>query len=700
MPAAPSLTQQIALLSLIPIVALGFVLARVLQGQIVTRTLADAGQSAQLIAHVGVQSRLSPRILREGLSAREIRALDQALSGRVVTQNLARIKIWNSRYKAVYSDDPRIIGHTLQPSDELPRALAGRPPQARVITPNPHSEEASELGLGQLVEVYVPLRFTTSGPVEGAFEIYLHYQPIAAAIARDKRTIALVVAIGLALLWAVLFPIVANASRRLRRSSRENYELAHYDALTGLPNRTLFIAQVGRALRLTDTRGRAAAVLLIDLDGFKEINNTLGNQAGDSVLCEVARRLLSDVGGDVLVARLGGDEYAVLCPRAEGIPGALATAAAVQSSLEPTITLAGVALNVEASIGIAVASERDESPDDLLQRADAALARAKAHRSRIEVFSPESDSFDPGKLLLLGQVRQGLEREEFVLHFQPQLELQTGRITGVEALLRWRHPERGLLAPMTFIPLVEQTALIAPLTLYVFTRALRQMVAWRELGLNLEMSVNLSARSLVDPDLTGQVAGLLRRYGIPASLLKVEVTESATVIDHARAVEVLRGLRRAGVGVSIDDFGTGNASIAYLTALPVTEIKIDKSFITGICEDARAQAIVRSTIDLARHLGLHVVAEGVETAAVLEEVRELGCHTAQGYFLARALAPKELIAWLKARPDEVSSSAPGSATRRPAGPEDRGTVAVQRALRSISRPTRTHAAKPRRSSAP
>jgi EAL domain-containing protein (putative c-di-GMP-specific phosphodiesterase class I) len=253
---------------------------------------------------------------------------------------------------------------------------------------------------------------------------------------------------------------------------------------------------------------------------------------------------------------------------------------------------------------------------------------------------------------------------------------------------------------MTFIPLVEQTALIAPLTLYVFTRALRQMVAWRELGLNLEMSVNLSARSLVDPDLTGQVAGLLRRYGIPASLLKVEVTESATVIDHARAVEVLRGLRRAGVGVSIDDFGTGNASIAYLTALPVTEIKIDKSFITGICEDARAQAIVRSTIDLARHFGLHVVAEGVETAAVLEEVRELGCHTAQGYFLARALAPKELIAWLKARPDEVSSSAPGSATKRPAGPEDRGTVAVQRALRSISRPARAPAAKPRRSSAP
>jgi diguanylate cyclase (GGDEF)-like protein len=680
------------------VVALGFVLARVLQDKIVARTLADAGQSAQLIAHIGVQPRLSPAVLRDGLSPAGVRALDRALSGRTVAQNLARIKIWNARYTAIYSDDHSIVGRTLVPSDELLRALAGRPPEPRVITPKPGQEEASEIGLGQLVEAYVPLRFSASGPPAGAFEIYLHYAPIAAAVARDKRTIAIVVAVGLALLWAVLFPIVSRASRRLRRTARENYELAHYDRLTGLPNRTLFIAELARALDRTDGAHGGPAVLLIDLDGFKEINNTLGNATGDRVLDEVGRRLRQDVGEGSLVARLGGDEYAVMRPRADGVPAALATAAAVQSSLEPTITLAGVAVNLEASIGIAVASEDNESPDDLLQRADAALARAKAHRSRIEVFSAERDSFDPSRLLLLGQVRQGLERKEFVLHYQPQLELASGRISGVEALLRWRHPERGLLPPLTFIPLVEQTALIAPLTQYVFNHALEQMVAWRELGLNLEMSVNLSARSLLDPDLTGQVAGLLRRHGIPPNLLKVEVTESATVLDHARAAEVLRGLRRAGVGISIDDFGTGNASIAYLTALPVSEIKIDKSFITGICEDARAQAIVRSTVDLARHLDLHVVAEGVETEAVLEEVGKLGCHTAQGYLLARALTPHELIAWLRGRSEEASRGTPDGGPGRQAGREDRDVVAAQRALRSIARPDRARAAGPRPSS--
>jgi diguanylate cyclase (GGDEF)-like protein len=704
LPARLSLTQQVALLSLIPTVALGLVLTRVLQDQIVTRTLADAGQSAQLIAHIGIQPSLSPRTLRGGLGPSGVRALDRALSGRTVTQNLARIKIWNSQYKAIYSDDHSIIGQTPSPSDELVRALAGRPPSPRVVTPKPHEEESSELGLGQLVEAYVPLRFAASGPPEGAFEIYLHYGPIAAAIARDKRTIVFVVTGGLALLWAVLFRIVVRASRRLRRSARENYELAHYDRLTGLPNRTLFIAELARTLRRADTGGDVAAVLIIDLDGFKEINNTLGNATGDRVLREVSRRLRHDVGADAVVARLGGDEYAVLCRRTEGVPGALATAAAVQSSLEPAITLAGVALDVEASIGIAVSDERGESPDELLQRADAALARAKALRSRIEVYSPERDSFDASKLMLLGQVRQALEREEFILDYQPQLDLKSGRVTGVEALLRWRHPERGLLAPMTFIPLVEQTALIAPLTQYVLTRALRQLVTWREAGVDLEMSVNLSARSLLDPDLPGQVACLLSRHGVPATLLKVEVTESATVLDHERAVEVLRCLRSTGVGVAIDDFGTGNASIAYLTSLPVSEIKIDKSFITNICEDERAQAIVRSTIDLARHLDLHVVAEGVETPAALEKVRELGCHTAQGYVLAPPLAPAGLATWLKERTERMPRSAPasspgadGARAARPGGAG--GALAVQRAPRKAAQTGRARASAPRRSSA-
>ncbi len=637
-----SLTQQVATLSLVPIVALGFILAHVLQGQIVTRTLADASQSAQLIARFGIQPRLSPRELRDGLTAKGVRELDQQLSARSVTHDLARIKIWNAKHEVVYSDDHRLIGRTLVPSDELRNALSGRANTAAVVNPSPHSETAEEVGLGELVEVYVPLRFTSSGPPAGAFEIYLSYRPIAAALTSDKRTIALLVSIGLFLLWAVLFRIVARAARRLRLQSDENFRLAHYDPLTGLPNRTLFIERLGESLRRGEPHAGMTAVLLIDLDGFKEINNTLGEPTGDHVLCEVARRLQSDLGDGALVARLGGDEYAVLCPRTEGVPGAQATAAVLQSSLELPIVLDGVALSVEASIGIAVMREHAENLETLLQRADVALARAKSHRSRIEVFSQERDSFDPTRLLLLGQVRLALERREFVLHYQPKVDLKTRRIGGVEALLRWNHPERGLLPPLQFVPLVEQTALVAPLTTYVIGEALRQMVAWRKLGLHLQMSVNLSARNLLDPGLAVEIEDLLRRHDVPPSQLIVEVTESATMADPERAEGVLRALRGAGVGVSIDDFGTGNASIAYLTKLPASEIKIDRSFITHIGEDERAEAIVRSTIDLARHLELHVVAEGVETQTALEHLIELGCDTAQGFLFSRPLPADDL----------------------------------------------------------
>jgi diguanylate cyclase (GGDEF)-like protein len=641
-----SLTQQVGLLSLIPIIALGFILAGVVQGRIETRTLADASQSAELIAHIGIQPRLSQRSLRDGLSASEVRALDQALNGRLVTRNLARIKIWNAHYKAVYSDHHAIIGRTLTPSDDLLHALAGRPPKARVMTAKPGNEQASEVGLGQLVEVYVPLRLDGSGLPDGAFEIYLHYAPIAAAVRRDKATIALVIFIGLAVLWTVLFPIVAGAARRLRRQSEENYRLAHYDQLTGLPNRTLFIERVSTALRAGEVERDVAALILVDLDDFKEINNTLGDLTGDRVLCEVARRLRDGLGEDTLLARLGGDEYAILAKGGGGKLAAQPAVGAVQSSLEAPIALDGVALSVEASIGVAVVAERAENPDTLLQRADAALARAKSHRSRVEFFSVEEDGFDPTRLMLLGQVRQALERSEFVLHYQPKINLQTRRIAGVEALLRWHHPQRGLLPPAKFIHLVEQTALVAPLTLHVIDRALDQVLAWRELGLHLGMSVNLSARNLLDPELAAQIQSLLREHGVAPTQLTVEVTESATMADPERAVTVLRALRAAGVGVAIDDFGTGNASIAYLTRLPASELKIDRSFVTPICEDERAQAIVRSTIEMARLLDLHVVAEGVESEAVLERLVGFGCDTAQGYFFSRPLPAEELTARL------------------------------------------------------
>jgi diguanylate cyclase (GGDEF)-like protein len=667
-----SLTRQVALLSLIPVLALGFVLARVLQTQMVARTLADESQTARLIARIGIQPRISPRELRDGLSAASVRALDQQLRTRSVTQDLARIKIWNAQDMVVYSDDHSLIGHRLKPSDDLEQALAGHPKDAVIVNPSRHSETAGEVGLGTLVEVYVPLRLTASGRPAGAFEMYLSYRPLAAAVAHSKTVIVLLVVIGLALLWAVIYRIVARASRRLRRQARENYRLARYDPLTGLPNRTLFIERVGQALARGGPQAERIAVLMIDLDGFKQINNTLGTVTGDQVLCEIAQRLRAELGRETLMARLGPDEFAVLCPHGAGVTGALGTAAAMQRSLESPIVLDGVALNIEASIGVAARGAQADDLDALLQHADAALARARARCSRVELYSPEQDRFDPARLLLLGQVRSALEGEEFRLHYQPQLDLETGRIVGVEALLRWEHPDRGLLEPAAFVQLVEQTALIRPLTLHVIDRALAQLVRWGERGICLRMSVNLSARNLLDPELPGQIFELLRRHRVSAGQLTVEVTESATMADPERAVGVLEALHAGGVGVSIDDFGTGNASIDYLAKLPASEIKIDRSFITSICEDMRAEAIVRSTIDLARNLKLRVVAEGIETRPALERLAELGCEMGQGYLIARPLPAEELTSRLApaaARAEAASRTRPAraalAATRRP-----------------------------------
>lgn len=641
-----SLTRQVALLSLLPIVALGFILAHVLQTQIVTRSLDDATVSAGIIAHIGIQPRLSPQDLRTGLTPAGVRALDQQLSARSVTHDLARVKIWNARHTVVYSDDHSLIGRTLAPSPDLLNALAGRPNDAEVVTPSLHSETASEVGLGQLVEVYVPLRFTAAGPPAGVFEIYLSYAPIAASIIQEKRMIALLVAIGLGLLWAILYRIVVRASRRLRRQARENHHLARYDQLTGLPNRMRFIEGVAEQVRAERSQTGAAAVLLIDLERFTEINNTLGSTNGDRVLCEIARRLRRDLAEDTLVARLGSDEFAILCTHTHGVVDALAAASTVRGSLEAPVVIDGIALNVEASIGIAVMGEHAQDPDALLQRADAALAHARSHCSGVEVYSAECDHFDATRLTLLGEVRGALERGEFVLHYQPKVDLRSRRITGVEALVRWHHPQLGTLLPPSFIPLIEQTALVGPLTLYVIERALTQMVAWDRRGIRLQMAVNLSARNLLDPELPSQIASLLHRHAISARQLTVEVTESAAMVDPDRAVAVLEALRDSGVGVSIDDFGTGNASIEYLATLPASELKIDRSFVTDMLENARAEAIVRSTIDLARNLGLTTVAEGIETEAVMERLAVLGCDVGQGYFISRPQPADELTAQL------------------------------------------------------
>ena len=394
-------------------------------------------------------------------------------------------------------------------------------------------------------------------------------------------------------------------------------------------------------------RRDAVGVLLIDLDRFTEINNTLGTANGDLVLCEVARRLRRSVRDDALVARLAGDGYAVLVHGSRGVPDALNAAAAIQASLESPIVLDDVEVRVEASIGIAVIGEHADYPtcccSDPTPRSHMhAHATAGSRCTR-----PNATTSTPTRLKLLTEVSGALERGEFILQYQPQIELQSGRVTGVEALVRWHHREHGVLAPAEFIPLIEQTALIRPLTLALIDQALAQLVTWRDVGIDVRMSVNLSARNLLDAQLPQRIEEILDHHRIEPDRLVGEITESAAMADPQRAVAVLAALRATGVGVSVDDFGTGNASIEYLANLPATEIKIDRSFITDILEEPRAEAIVRSTIDLARNLELTVVAEGIETEAVLNHVISLGCDIGQGYFILRPQPADALTAMLQ-----------------------------------------------------
>ncbi len=659
-----TLTRQVALLSLVPMILLGFVLARVLQQRIVARTLDDETLTAQLIARIGIQPRLTPAELRNGLDAAEVRDLDSQLRTATVKRDLARIKIWNAQDRVIYSDDHTLIGRVLPPSDDLEDALQGHPEDAAIVEPRLHTETAGEVGLGTLVEVYVPLRFSVKGPPAGAFEIYLSYRPIAGAINSDKETIALLVAIGLAALWLALYPIVARASRRINQQAKENDRLARYDQLTGLPNRRLFLERLDRRL----SRARApgdASVLVLRINAFEQVHATLGLATGDRVLCEVARRLTEDCERAELVARLAEDEFAMLIDAPAGSDAA-SVIEGLNAAMEDPIAVEEVALNVEVTIGLAGSAEGEVAPaHELLQRAQAAAARARATGSDLEAFSPEKDSFDPARLILLGQVRGALERHEFVLHYQPKVDLATRLVTGVEALLRWEHPEHGLLAPMDFVPLIESTALVGPVTRYVVEEAVAQASRWRRHGLDVGVAVNLSARNLLDEDLPRTLIEILDRHGLPAERVTVEVTESATMTDRDRAATVLSALRAAGLAVSIDDFGTGNASIDYLARLPASELKIDRSFITNICADARSEAIVRSIIDLAGHLGLSVVAEGVETEEALETVATLGCDTAQGYVISRPLPAGDLARRLagQAAGGRASETSPRSGTR-------------------------------------
>ncbi|NEK59218.1 EAL domain-containing protein [Geodermatophilus sabuli] len=526
---------------------------------------------------------------------------------------------------------------------------------------------------GQAVEALIAAASIDPAGAQAFEEAYVdpHFDPLEAVVEDEARehvndaqqALAAMSRSQLLLLWATLavfgvglglvgwFTAVLTRSRRETVAQAEaNRQQALHDALTGLPNRTL-LRQRGEAA--LDADG-PSALMLIDLDRFKEINDTLGHAHGDLVLQVVSARLRETVRAADTVARLGGDEFAILLPAVGDAATALELAARALAAMEAPIEADGVFLDVDASIGIALSGEHGTDVETLLQNADIAMYSAKDRGLGVCVYDADLNEHSPERLGLLGELKRAIDTGELVLHYQPKVGLPGEDVRGVEALVRWEHPQRGTVPPAVFIPLAERTPLIRPLTRYVIDAALQQCAQWLAEGRSLHVAVNISARNLLDERFVDDVLEALARSQVPAHFLELEVTESAIMADPTRARAILGRLADLGITLSIDDFGAGYTSLAHLKDLPVHRLKIDRSFVSSMATDPSNALIVRSIVELGHNLGLSTVAEGVEDQDTWELLGRLGCDVAQGYHLCRPQPADVLAAWF----DSVQSALP------------------------------------------
>lgn len=422
---------------------------------------------------------------------------------------------------------------------------------------------------------------------------------------------------------------------------------AMHDGLTTLPNRILLYDRLQQSILISQREKKMLALIMMDLDQFKAINDTLGHHSGDMVLQQVANRLQQVLRGSDTVARLGGDEFAILLTTVSGREGVIIAAQKVLETMRQPLEIEGHTLHIGASLGIVLFPEHGDDPHKLMRSADVAMYSAKRAKTGFAIYDPALDSQSAKLGFLQNDLQMAIEENQFVLHYQPKIDLVTNRICGVEALVRWQHPKEGLVFPDAFIPVVEQNGLIKPLTRLVLKMALRQLTEWQQKGQQIPVAINISAINLQDPSFPDQVLEIMRGFTISPSLLEMEITETALMMDPLRAIETVKKLCNIGIVISIDDFGTGYSSMAYLKKLVVAKIKVDKSFVIDMIKNENDNIIVRSTIDLAHNLGLTVVAEGVETQETLDRLKALGCDTAQGYHMGRPVSVDQLNIWIK-----------------------------------------------------
>lgn len=479
-----------------------------------------------------------------------------------------------------------------------------------------------------------------------------------------NRLPQLILVVGLLVtlvLSQTVFLLARQARERRRQTAALQFQATH-DALTHLPNREQLLARMQDALADARTGIDRFALLLIDLNGFKEVNDTLGHQSGDRLLPQIGPRLERLVSAGELVARLGGDEFALWVALPEGPTEAGARAQRVLETLQQPFALEQMTVQIDASIGIALHPEHGRDSQTLMRCADVAMYQAKRSHHSHAVYAPEQDLHSPRLLSVTGELGEAMAADQLVLHYQPILRIRDRCVIGLEALLRWNHPREGLIPPGEFMPQVERSTLVRPVTHWVIEQAVRQCRAWRDRGLHTAVAVNISARNLLDNELPDAITRILDSHRASPDCLEIELTESAIITDPERALVVLSRLSDAGVGISIDDFGTGYSSLAHLKRLPVSRLKIDRTFVLDMPRDDNDAIIVHSTVNLAHNLGLQVIAEGVENSEVLDLLAIIGCDHAQGFFLCPPLpADPSPNGWSSGR----RGSLPDEASRRP-----------------------------------
>jgi diguanylate cyclase (GGDEF)-like protein len=444
--------------------------------------------------------------------------------------------------------------------------------------------------------------------------------------------------------------LLNEKTKELQLANEALSRLALHDALTGLPNRTMLYEKMINMIK-TASGIKSFALIVFDLNNFKAINDTLGHSYGDTLLKRLGAMIDQSLSPGETIVRLGGDEFAILLPD-YGESNAINRAKELLDMIERPVDIDEITLAIGVSLGIVLFPDHGESPDSLLQRADVAMYLAKRSGSGYALYDKQHDLNDPFHLVLMGELRKAVENGELTLYYQPKIRMSTREITGVEALVRWNHPKYGLIPPRDFIPLAEQIGFINPLTYWVLEEAIRQCKAWEEEGIDVKVAVNLSVRSLQDIGFLKLTENLIAKYKLKPEKLQLEITESFLMSDTIRALEVLSNLKSMGVVLSIDDFGTGFSSLSYLKNLPVSKIKIDKSFVMAMMDETDDAMIVRSIIMMAHNLRLEVVAEGVEDMETWETLKSWGCDVAQGYLMSYPKPPGDFICWLKEQKDE------------------------------------------------